>query len=120
MYFIYPETRGVRLEEMDVLFDDASTASGRKTGVAETGLLAGIDPSGAHGHRAEPGLIAPSARLDPSLDPAEADPLDHSQTSAGSGSGGIWNWVSWMVKRRSGREGGSDGARYAPLGQLDE
>ncbi|KXJ96966.1 and other transporter-domain-containing protein [Microdochium bolleyi] len=44
VYFIYPETCGVRLEDMDSLFGDASTAAGTPQMRAETGSIAAGSP----------------------------------------------------------------------------
>jgi len=92
VYFLYPETCGIRLEDMDVLFEDAPIAAG---GGDETGSLLG---SG--------------------LPESTRDSEDAKRQPDDEGPGGAKGWFSWLgifrVKHSSGRD---NGGRYAPLSQ---
>lgn len=107
MYFLYPETRGVRLEDMGALFGDTTHPHG--TPVASSSATD------------TPALRAESDAL---LRPASpATPLDGpaggigrmartSGSEEGPASGG---WFSGIVGRK-----GKDRAGYAPVGQRRE
>ncbi|RDA84224.1 hypothetical protein CP532_0138 [Ophiocordyceps camponoti-leonardi (nom. inval.)] len=118
VYFIYPETCGVRLEDMDSLFGDASTVVGTPSIRAETGsLIRGGSPIGSGrgilGSPAIPGL---------SLGPTpEIDDDNKSQTRPGPGTGedrSVGGWLSRVVGGRGRADSaGSGQGQYAPLGQ---
>jgi hypothetical protein len=127
VYFLYPETCGVRLEDMDAIFGDASAAIGTPSLNAETGsLIPPGSPMGSDPRRRRP--LTPSSAI-PGL---VLDPPDSVGESSGNGkapsrsaneevSGGIGGWISRMVGRgKSGDSSGSSGGSYAPLGQADD
>jgi hypothetical protein len=65
VYFIYPETCGVRLEEMDSLFGDATTMVGTPSIRSETGSalrasspVGSLDLRGRTGPDAVPPMVA--------------------------------------------------------------
>lgn len=100
VYFIYPETCGVRLEDMGSLFGDASTMGTPSVHAAETGSL--IRPSSPIG----------SARGIPNLAlDGDADSDAKSQQQS---------WLSRAVGRGRTDSGASGSGRYAPLGQQDD
>ncbi|KAF7559209.1 hypothetical protein G7046_g4930 [Stylonectria norvegica] len=113
VYFIYPETCGVRLEDMDSLFGDATTAMGTPSIRAETGSL--MRPGSPVGSSRGP--FGPSSAIPGlSLDPPSMD--DDNKANAPTGSGedrSIGNWLSRVVGRNRSDSGSS--AQYAPLGQ---
>lgn len=117
VYFIYPETCGVRLEEMDSLFGDASTVMGTPSIHAETGsLMRGGSPIGsARG-------IGPSSAIPGlSLDPGDMDDDRKSQIQTNSGEDrSVGAWLSRVVGRGRSDSTGSAQGRYAPLGQQEE
>lgn len=118
VYFIYPETANVKLEDMNALFGDATSQMPTPTSRAETGSLYGASspvPSinlGQHGaDSAIPGLdIEP-----PHVDIEDGKPvLSRSNSQKGEGVGG---WISKLVNRTksSDKDGVGRGPRYARL-----
>ncbi|KAG5918975.1 hypothetical protein E4U42_006685 [Claviceps africana] len=111
VYFTYPETCGVRLEDMNSLFGDASTVMGTPSIHADNESLMGA---------ASPGPSRDFSTLN--LDAGEMDDDRKSQIQTSGGDDrSIGGWLSRVVARgrspstSSGRQG-----RYAPLGQQDE
>lgn len=116
MYFIYPETCGVRLEEMDSIFGDASTMAGTPSMRAESGLLM---PSGSpigspYGNAASshsiPGL---------SLDSDVMDEDDRKRRNTGGEDRTVSGWLSRVVGRDRSNSPSSRQGRYAPVGSSD-
>ncbi|KAI9816354.1 MAG: hypothetical protein M1832_005111 [Thelocarpon impressellum] len=129
VYFLYPETCGVRLEDMDLLFGDATTAMPTPATLGERGSLMGAGSPQSLDIRRGVGVLGPGHAI-PGLD---IDPpplggengkaqLDDEQ-QAGEGLGG---WISRMVKSGKGEGNGSNGsngqggAHYRRLDQADE
>ncbi|PHH80416.1 hypothetical protein CDD80_1620 [Ophiocordyceps camponoti-rufipedis] len=122
VYFIYPETCGVRLEDMDSLFGDASTVVGTPSIRAETGsLIRGGSPIGSGrgiiGSSAIPGLsLAPGSEMDD-----DNKSPTHPSSGGGAGAGedrSVGGWLSRVVGGRGRADSaGSGQGRYAPLGQ---
>jgi MFS family permease len=112
VYFIYPETSGMRLEDMDSLFGDASTVMGTPSIHDETGSLmrtgspvgsTAYGPSGFGGYPAD-----------------DDDNKSQIQTSGGDDRS-IGGWLSRVVGGRARADStGSGQGRYAPLGQQDQ
>ncbi|TQV95040.1 sugar porter (SP) family MFS transporter [Cordyceps javanica] len=113
VYFTYPETCGVRLEEMDSIFGDASTIHDAASVPDESAFLirAGSPTSGT-------GLP---------IDDDDDDRKSQIQTSGGEDRS-VGAWLNRVVRGRSdsrgsgrsGRSGLSSQGRYTPLGQQDE
>lgn len=113
VYFTYPETCGVRLEEMDSIFGDASTVHGAPSIQDESASLmrAGSPIGGA-------GLP---------IDEDDDDRKSQIQTSGGEDRS-VGAWLNRVVRGRSdsrgsgrsGRSGLSTQGRYAPIGQQDD
>ncbi|KAK0747533.1 hypothetical protein B0T21DRAFT_418219 [Apiosordaria backusii] len=125
VYFIYPETRGVRLEDMDVLFGDATRALGTPAS-STPALHAESDPLVRSGSpippldirgraspvRFGPGNAIPGLNIDP---PSEiADPK--TQSSRQQNRGGLGGWLSRIM----GRGEPSSGGQYRPIDQRDD
>jgi hypothetical protein len=118
VYFIYPETCGVRLEDMDSIFGDASTVMGTPSirGDETGSLIHGGSPIGSA--RGFGGPISNIPNL--SLDPPEMDDDNKSQNQTGGGEDrSIGTWISRVVGRGRADSSGSGQGRYAPLGQQD-
>lgn len=126
VYFIYPETCGVRLEEMDSLFGDASTVRGPSTigtpAMRPEGgsLIRGTSPVGSLDLRGRPMFNddenGPGGRDD------SAKPL---RQYGDQSSGGVSGWLSRVGMLRGdspsgSQRSGSRSGRYAPLGQRDD
>ena len=110
MYFLYPETSGVRLEDMNVLFGDATTAMPTPATEAERGSLMGAgSPVPSLDIRRHPGQFGadnaiPGLDIDPpSSSQINDGPSKSGQPSSHPGSGrgeGIGGWISNMVSRQ--------------------
>ena len=125
MYFLYPETANVRLEDMDQLFGDATTAmptpaqhaeveslmSGNRSPVPSLDIRRG-GPGNFTADNAIPGLdINP-----PSVPTENGKPqLPPDVPASNEGLGG---WISRMVQRTKGE--GKGGGGYGRLGQDDD
>lgn len=129
MYFLYPETSGVRLEDMNVLFGDASTAVPTPATQGERGSLMGagspvpsLDLRRQYGQFGTESSI-PGLDIDPpSLSPDGANKRGRSNSQQGSARGeGIGGWISSMVSRnREGGPGTSSQYRRLEQGEEDE
>ncbi|KAH6891231.1 hypothetical protein B0T10DRAFT_484766 [Thelonectria olida] len=117
VYFIYPETCGVRLEDMDSLFGDASTVMGTPSIHGEAGSLMRVgSPIGS-----SRGLLGPSSAIPGlSLDPPAIDDDNKSGLQEGGDERSVRGWLSRVVGRNRSDSGSSGQGRYAPLGQQEE
>ncbi|KAJ9198505.1 hypothetical protein DTO166G4_3420 [Paecilomyces variotii] len=125
VYFLYPETSGVRLEDMNVLFGDASTAMPTPAAQAERGSLIGAgSPVPSLDIRRQPHQFGAESAI-PGLD---IEPPNINGSSNGKHgrdddrSEGIGGWISNMVNRNrnAGAKGGSSSSQYRRLGQDEE
>ncbi|CAN8103639.1 unnamed protein product [Discula destructiva] len=133
VYFIYPETSGVRLEDMNSIFGDATTTIGTPAsagtpalGPSDGGPLGrAVSPVPSLDIRGRP-LLAPQNNF-PGLD---IDPPNVSfvngvpQYDSGQAEGGVAGWISRVVGRsqsraRSGSVSNRAG-RYAPIEDQDD
>jgi hypothetical protein len=134
VYFLYPETCGVRLEDMDVLFGDSTRALGTPASNTTPAMRAESDsllrpespmppldggassrsPMGRHPASA----AIPGLDIDPPVD-VEADGKSRGGGRQGGGGGVVGGWFSRMMGRGSGSGSGS-GGEYAPVGQRDD
>jgi hypothetical protein len=122
VYFIYPETANVRLEDMNSLFGDATTVMPSPQTLAEAESL-----FSGHGRRSPvPELDIRSNRAAdqaiPGLDIEPPELEDGGAMSKAEGEGeGIGGWISNMVKRTKGNgEGDSSSGKYKRVGQDEE
>jgi hypothetical protein len=140
VYFFYPETCGVRLEEMDSLFGDASTTIGTPRSIstplpgdAESGaLLPPGSPVPSLDLRASRGQFGPSSaipglNIDPPTSPHEASSSSSRRGGHSGGEGsssrlGVSGWLSRVGVFRGGSSSNTseNGGKYAPLGQGEE
>lgn len=117
VYFLYPETCGVRLEEMDTLFGDASTIMGTPSIHDESNsLFRGGSPIGSA--RGRPGGGIPDLSLGAALDDDD-DRKSQIQTSGGEDRS-VGAWLSRVVGRGRDSSQSSGQGRYAPLGQQED
>lgn len=130
MYFLYPETSGVRLEDMNALFGDATTAVPTPATQGERGSLMGtgspvpsLDIRRQYG---QPGAESAIPGLD--IDPPNLNSDDNnksirrgSQEGSSSPPEGIAGWISNMVARHK-RPGNrvQQNRQYRRLGQEEE
>jgi hypothetical protein len=129
VYFIYPETCGVRLEDMDTLFGDATTAMATPAATGETGsLMGGNSPEPSMDFRR--GVFEPngsgitSSNAIPGLDidpPPVSIKNGKPQYSADEeNGGGVGGWISRMVTRTKGDSASVKNGEYRPLDQEDD
>lgn len=126
VYFIYPETANVRLEDMNSLFGDATSVMPTPETLAQAeSLFSGegrgspvpsLDIRGARrpADDAIPGL---------SIDPPDIESGNKDMTKANTENGdGIGGWISNMVKRTKGNGEGdsSSGGKYKQIGQDED
>lgn len=125
VYFLYPETANVRLEDMNALFGDATTAMPTPATQAERGSLMGIgSPASLDIRRgaSQPGMFSATDAI-PGLD---IDPPDLAfgpdgkplyEDSRGRQQGAP-SWISRMVSRtRQERSVSERGAKYDRVDQ---
>jgi hypothetical protein len=132
VYFIYPETCGIRLEDMNSLFGDATTAMPTPTTRAETGSLMGAGspvPSmnlgrGGFGTPAQNGLgpsnAIPGLDIDPPNVSIKNGRPQYSAEEDEENGEGVGGWISRMVNRNKGDGGSVKSGQYKPLDQEDE
>lgn len=126
MYFLYPETSGVRLEDMDTLFGDATTSMPTPATQAERGSLMSAGspvpsldirrqygPLGAD--NAIPGLDIDPPNMSPSAYNKSVRPVNpegHASRSEGFG-----GWISNMITRHKESRSSAQNNQYSRLGQ---
>ncbi|KAJ8125867.1 hypothetical protein O1611_g7771 [Lasiodiplodia mahajangana] len=126
VYFIYPETCGVRLEDMDSLFGDASTAIGTPGVRSETGsLVRAGSPVPSLDLRGRP--LGPDANIPPlDIDPpvvniVDGKPMPRLRSESRNSRGRVGEWLSRMVGQTRGSSSSpAGGARYTALDQRDD
>ncbi|KMU86657.1 LOW QUALITY PROTEIN: sugar transport protein 4 [Coccidioides immitis H538.4] len=124
VYFLYPETSGVRLEDMDVLFGDATTAMPTPVTPAERNALMGpgspvpsLDIRRGPDGRLPPEYDIPGLNIEP---PTPSAKTGRSVEETGSREG-IGGWISNMVRRgRQGKKDNDDQGEYRRVGQDEE
>lgn len=105
VYLIYPETAGVRLEDMDVLFGDATALPSPEDGSETDRLVAQSSGTPGTSYGANGGTC-PSLDVDPPhLDFVNGRP----QYTAKSSGQGMGEWVSQLVGRKQGKTSEASG-----------
>ena len=125
VYFLYPETANVRLEDMDLLFGDATTAMPTPAQHAEVeSLMSGVgspvpslDIRRGTGHLGPDNAI-PGLDINPPNVPVE-DGKPHLPEEPRSE--GIGGWISRMTSRtkKDGKPSNGDAGTYRRLDQDD-
>ncbi|KAF2200249.1 hypothetical protein GQ43DRAFT_456572 [Delitschia confertaspora ATCC 74209] len=115
VWFLYPETANVRLEDMNALFGDATSVMPTPATLAEAESL-----FSGHGSPV-PSLDIRRHGADSAIPGLDIDPPQNSRSPRKeSTSEGIGGWISNMVRRGRGNgEGDSEGGRYQRVGQGD-
>ncbi|KAJ5775957.1 uncharacterized protein N7511_000968 [Penicillium nucicola] len=125
VYFLYPETSGVRLEDMNILFGDASTAMPTPATQGERGSLMGAgSPVPSLDLRRQYGQVStenaiPGLDIDPPT-PSQDGPIKRGRSNSRQGNAreeGIGGWISSMVKRTRGSGPGASSSQYRRLEQ---
>lgn len=108
VYFLYPETCGVRLEDMDALFGDATRATGTPAvgtpaiGPENETLIRSGSPVPPLDIQGRPRLGAATALPGLNIDPPTEVDSDAKRTAPRNRGGGIGGWLSWVMGRRPG------------------
>jgi len=118
VYFIYPETANVRLEDMNSLFGDATTIAPTPETLAEAASL-------FSGHRSPIGSLQlddPSEPIpDIDLQPPDVEVQDGKPIIRENQSEGIGGWISNVVKRAKGEDASEGGSgKYRRVADEDE
>lgn len=117
VYFIYPETANVRLEDMNSLFGDATTVAATPQTLAEVeSLFSGDRGSPVPSLDIRSGHGADSAIPGLTIDPSDIESGKTLSKADVDGSEGIGGWISNMV-RRKGNGGDSSSGKYKRIGQ---
>jgi len=125
VYFIYPETANVRLEDMNSLFGDATSVMPTPETLAQAESLFSGEGRGSpvpsldiRGRRAQDEAI-PGLNIDPpDIESGNNKDMAKADTENGEGIGG---WISNMVKRTKGNgEGDSTSGKYKQVGQDED
>lgn len=122
MWFIYPETANVRLEDMNSIFGDATTIAPTPETLAEAESLFSGNRSPVPSFRLGDGQDENVPDMD--LAPPDVEVKDGKPIIDGKSSEGVAGWISNMTDRI--RNGGNDNAngsssgRYKRVGQSDE
>ncbi|EAW07967.1 putative MFS monosaccharide transporter [Aspergillus clavatus NRRL 1] len=128
VYFLYPETSGVRLEDMDVLFGDATTAMPTPATQGERGSLVGagspipsLDIRRQYGNFGAESAI-PGLDIDPPNISTGDSPKSGSRLMGerGARSEGFGGWITNMVSRHKGPMSTARGSQYRRLGQEED
>ncbi|EGC48722.1 MFS monosaccharide transporter [Histoplasma capsulatum var. duboisii H88] len=129
IYFVYPETSGIRLEDMDAIFGDGATAVTPAT-PAERDALMGIgSPVPSLDIRRSPDSYPSAEHSIPGLDinPPESsnnnnkfDQPDTGTVERSNPREGIGAWLASVVGRGRNSSKKGDQGRYSRLGQDDE
>ncbi|KAI8955889.1 sugar transporter-domain-containing protein [Xylaria longipes] len=126
VYFIYPETCGVRLEDMDSLFGDASTAIGTPGVRSETGsLIRAGSPVPSLDLRGRPlgsDATIPALDIDPPIvNVVDGKPTPRQRSESRNSRGRVGEWLSRMVGQPRGSSSSpASAARYTALDQRDD
>ena len=122
VYFIYPETANIRLEDMNSLFGDAASAMPTPQTLAEAESFFSGNRSPIPSIDIRTGRQASESAI-PGLDinPPGIESQEGRSAPETEGEGeGIGGWISNMVKRsKGGGEGDSSSGKYKRVGQDD-
>jgi sugar porter (SP) family MFS transporter len=128
VYYLYPETANVRLEDMDTLFGDATTAMPTPATQAERGSLMGFgspDSIDIRRNTTQPGAFSADAAI-PGLD---IDPpnieygengrpmYDRGRRQESEAGEGLGSWIGRMVSRTRRDNPGESRGGYDRVGQ---
>ncbi|KAI7269843.1 general substrate transporter, partial [Hortaea werneckii] len=126
VWFIYPETANVRLEDMNSLFGDATTAAPTPQTLAEAeSLFSGNrSPIGSFslGSQQGDGNVPDMDLQPPDVEIQDGKPMMGGKAGdSESQREGVGGWISSMVKRGKGEEGsGAGSGKYKRLGQDED
>jgi hypothetical protein len=124
VWFIYPETANIRLEDMNSIFGDATTAAPTPQTLAEAeSLFSGNRspvPSFRLGDQGEP--IPEMDLQPPDVEIQDGKPMLSKDTE--SQREGVGGWISNLVKRSKGEENGNGNGggsgKYQRIGQDEQ
>ena len=130
VYFIYPETANVRLEDMNSIFGDATTLAATPQTLAEAESLFSRSPVPSLRLGDDTGVGGPQDANIPDLD---IDPptvgVDENgkpmytkakDSESGSISEGLGGWISGLVNKGKGDDADGASGKYRRVGQDEE
>jgi hypothetical protein len=136
VYFLYPETANVRLEDMNTLFGDATTTMPTPATQAERGSLMGVDspgsidiqqgtprPSDLGADAAIPGLEIdpPDVEIGQNGKPIYTDRPRGRNIMSEDRSEGVGGWIGRMISRTRGERSGTAAKNgYGRVGQDED
>ncbi|KAF2454430.1 hypothetical protein BDY21DRAFT_387549 [Lineolata rhizophorae] len=127
VWFIYPETANVRLEDMNSLFGDATSVAPTPATLAEAESLfsgRGSPVPSLDIHRQPIGAdnAIPGLNINPPVDGGAVEEGSSKRGKDGGegGSEGLGGWISNLVKRNKGGEGDSQSGKYRRVDQDEE
>ena len=127
VYFLYPETANVRLEDMDQLFGDATTAMPTPAQQAEVdSLMSARSPVPSldirRDGRGAGNFTADSAIPGLDINPPEPDgkSIDKSANKSTARGEGVGGWISRIAQRVKGEGKREAGGGYGRLQDRDE
>ena len=118
VYFIYPETANVRLEDMNSIFGDATTAAPTPATLAQAESLFSGNRSPVPSFRLGDGDDNNDSGV-PDIDLGPDDEDQKPLMSKGSDDEGVGGWISSIAKRGKGERdaNGSGSGKYSRVGQ---
>ena len=123
VWFIYPETANVRLEDMNSIFGDASTAAPTPAMEAEAESLFSRDSRSNRSPSSSFRLAQNDEQVpDMDLQPPDVKIQDGKpvlSSDAGSDTEGVGGWISKIAKKAKGEEDGGKG-RYGRVAGQEE
>ena len=118
VFFVYPETANVRLEDMNLLFGDATSVMPTPETIAEAeSLFSGASPVPSLDIQ-RPGAIGPDHAI-PGLNINPPSLQEESSGKQAETSEGVGGWISNLVKRGKGNGEGDGGGQYRKVDQSD-
>ncbi|RMD39382.1 hypothetical protein DV735_g5746, partial [Chaetothyriales sp. CBS 134920] len=128
VYFLYPETANVRLEDMNAIFGDATTTMPTPATQAESGALPGLgSPSSIDIRQGAQSSLFSAADAIPGLDIEPPDVeigRDGKRVDTNQGDGhrgeGFGGWIGRMVKNKPRGDGDPSKGRYGKINQDED
>ncbi|KAK0345578.1 Ribulose bisphosphate carboxylase large chain [Friedmanniomyces endolithicus] len=124
VWFIYPETANVRLEDMNSIFGDATTIAPTPEQIAEADSIFSGNTSPVPSFR----LGAQDDEIPDNIDDLHIPDVEIQdgkpmlgKNEEGNGGEGVAGWISNMVKRTKGKEANGGGSgKYKQVGQGEQ
>lgn len=120
VWFIYPETANVRLEDMNSLFGDATTAAPTPQTLAEVESLFSGNRSPVPSFRLADDSNQDTQIPNLEIDPPELEEQDGKPIIKERPNEGLGGWISNIVKKGKDSDGASGSGKYKRINDDDE